>query len=89
MTGITRALFFGFFWTDPNLSQEARDKLLSETSFDSQRLVAFLRSTSQVGTLTLGQSRVLTSASLLYSTCFILSDKDEHFSLKTKKNVKI
>lgn len=37
-----------FALTDPNLSQEARDKALSDTSFDSQRLAAFLRSASQV-----------------------------------------
>ncbi|KAM3842158.1 cytoplasmic dynein 2 intermediate chain 1-like [Diretmus argenteus] len=33
---------------DPNLSQDARDKSMSETNVDSQRLTAFLRSASQV-----------------------------------------
>lgn len=34
--------------TDPNLSQEAREKTTSQMNFDSQRLTAFLRSASQV-----------------------------------------
>lgn len=37
-----------FVLTDPNLSQEARDKTTREMNFDSQRLTAFLRSASQV-----------------------------------------
>lgn len=37
-----------FVLTDPNLSQEARDKIISELNFDSQRLTAFLSSASQV-----------------------------------------
>lgn len=45
---VKRSITVFFALTDPNLSQEARDKALSDTSFDSQRLAAFLRSASQV-----------------------------------------
>lgn len=43
-----RSITVFLFLTDPNLSQEARDKALSDPNFDSQRLAAFLRSASQV-----------------------------------------
>ena len=38
-------------FTDPNLSQEAREKNMNEMNFDSQRLTAFLQSASQVQSL--------------------------------------
>ncbi|XP_044033202.1 cytoplasmic dynein 2 intermediate chain 1 isoform X2 [Siniperca chuatsi] len=70
---------------DPNLSQEARDKTISEINFDSQRLTAFLRSASQVMVVLLEEDRAeRKSLRKLRSQTDTLSFSDGSLQLNTK-----
>ncbi|XP_070784308.1 cytoplasmic dynein 2 intermediate chain 1 [Enoplosus armatus] len=70
---------------DPNLSQEARDKTMSEMNFDSQRLTAFLSSASQVMVVLLEEDLAeRKSLRKLRSQTDTLSFSDGSLQLNTK-----
>ncbi|XP_051266842.1 cytoplasmic dynein 2 intermediate chain 1 isoform X1 [Dicentrarchus labrax] len=70
---------------DPNLSQEARDKTISEINFDSQRLTAFLHSASQVMVVLLEEDQAeRKSLRKLKSQTDTLSFSDGSLQLNTK-----
>uniref|UniRef100_UPI0037E9570D cytoplasmic dynein 2 intermediate chain 1 n=1 Tax=Semicossyphus pulcher TaxID=241346 RepID=UPI0037E9570D len=70
---------------DPNLSQEARDKTMSEMNFDSQRLTAFLHSASQVMAVLLEEDQAeKKSLRKLRSQTDALSFSDGSLQLNTK-----
>ncbi|XP_068200119.1 cytoplasmic dynein 2 intermediate chain 1 isoform X2 [Antennarius striatus] len=70
---------------DPNLSLEARDKMTTEKDFDSQRLVAFLRSASQVMVILLEEEQAeKESLRNLKSQKDTLSFSDGSLQLNTK-----
>ncbi|XP_034562785.1 WD repeat-containing protein 60 isoform X3 [Notolabrus celidotus] len=70
---------------DPNLSQEARDRTMSEINFDSQRFTAFLHSASQVMVVLLEEDQAeKKSLRKLKSQTDALSFSDGSLQLNTK-----
>ncbi|XP_028288466.1 WD repeat-containing protein 60 [Parambassis ranga] len=70
---------------DPNLSQEARDRTISDMNLDSQRLTSFLRSASQVMVVLLEEDQAeRKSLRTLRTQTDVLSFSDGSLQLNTK-----